>query len=384
MSNSLKKRNSNIELLRIFAMLMIIAYHICCHCINVQLMDEESILAMQNGWFCHPIFYKKLLLLALISPMGQAGNAIFILISGYFMAQKGKNIDLTSISKKLLLQLGFAVLMLCIASSIVYGVTSTLHLKVIDVNTFNESAWFVGYYFVIIMMAKLFLNSFLEKLDRKKYLMFLMVAFSLIQFKWSRELISNISNDIDKGLVVLCTGIFLYSLGGYIRKYNPFEKIKTWVVIAVIISISLLICSIFYADTANEIRAFDESSGEIFYQTIHAFKNYSFVPITLGVTLFELFRRIKTPYSKIINFLGASTFTVYLLHDNKFFYTIWNIQDWMTLLYNSPILFTLKFLGYTLGTFALGVITYFLFLAIEKLAKRIAPMLIKKEFSDCN
>ena len=129
MSDSLKKRNSNIELLRIFAMLMIIAYHICCHCINVQLMDEESILTMQNGWFCHPIFYKKLLLLALISPMGQAGNAIFILISGYFMAHKGKNVDLTSISKKLLLQLGFAVLMLCVASSIIYEVTNTLHHK---------------------------------------------------------------------------------------------------------------------------------------------------------------------------------------------------------------------------------------------------------------
>ena len=383
MSDSLKKRNSNIELLRIFAMLMIIAYHICCHCINVQLMDEESILTMQNGWFCHPIFYKKLLLLALISPMGQAGNAIFILISGYFMAHKGKNVDLTSISKKLLLQLGFAVLMLCVASSIIYEVTNTLHLKVINVTTFNNSAWFVGYYFVITVMAKLFLNSFLEKLDRKKYLMFLMVAFSLIQFKWSRELISNISNDIDKGLVVLCTGIFLYSLGGYIRKYNPFEKIKTWAVVAVIICIGLLICSIFYADTANEIRAYDESNGETFYQTIHTFENYSFVPISLGVALFELFRRIKTPYSKIINFLGASTFTVYLLHDNKFFYTIWDIQDWMTLLYNSPILFALKLLGYTLGTFALGIIVYSLFLAIEKLAKRIAPAFIKKEPSDC-
>ena len=299
------------------------------------------------------------------------------------MAHKGKNVDLTSISKKLLLQLGFAVLMLCVASSIIYEVTNTLHLKVINVTTFNNSAWFVGYYFVIIVMAKLFLNSFLEKLDRKKYLMFLMVTFSLIQFKWSRELISNISNDIDKGLVVLCTGIFLYSLGGYIRKYNPFEKIKTWVVVAVIICICLLICSIFYADTANEIRAYDESSGETFYQTIHTFENYSFVPISLGLALFELFRRIKTPYSKIVNFLGASTFTVYLLHDNKFFYTIWDIQDWMTLLYNSPILFALKLLGFTLGTFALGIIVYSLFLAIEKLAKRIAPAFIKKESPDC-
>lgn len=377
----IKKRSSNIELLRIFAMLMIIGYHICYHCVNVQLMDEDSILSMQNGWFCHPAFYKKLLLVALMSPMGQMGNAVFILISGYFMVHKGKNINLTSISKKLLLQSGFAVLMLCMASTLIYKV-STLSLKVIDFTAFNSSAWFVGYYFAIIVLAKVFLNSFLAGLERDKYLMFLMVTFSLVQFKWSREFISSFSDGVEKGLGILLTGIFLYSLGGYIRKYNPFDKIKTCTVVAVIICICLLICSIFYAETANEIRNYNPDDGEIFYQTIHEFGNYSFVPVCLGIAFFELFRRLKTPNSRIINYLGASTFMVYLLHDNGFFYRIWDTQDWITLLYNNPILYVLKYTGWILGTFALGVVVYSLFLSVEKFGKHIAPVFLKKNKGD--
>lgn len=103
----MKKRNSNIELLRIIAMLMIIAYHIFRHCMYIQLTDINSITMLNNGWFSYPSFFKRLCILAVISPMGQIGNAIFLIVSGYFMADK-KSIDLTTISKKLLYQLGFA------------------------------------------------------------------------------------------------------------------------------------------------------------------------------------------------------------------------------------------------------------------------------------
>ena len=107
----MNNRHSNIELLRIIAMLMIIGYHIFVHCINVQLTDPTSITELHNFWYCTPQFSKKLCLLALISPMGQIGNTVFLLISGYFMVSK-KTINLGNISKKLLLQLVFAACML--------------------------------------------------------------------------------------------------------------------------------------------------------------------------------------------------------------------------------------------------------------------------------
>lgn len=80
-----KTRSSNIELLRILAMFMIIIFHISDHCVKVQLTDTASMLRMNNGLFCEPVFYKKLLLLSTFAPMGKIGNVIFITISGYFI-----------------------------------------------------------------------------------------------------------------------------------------------------------------------------------------------------------------------------------------------------------------------------------------------------------
>lgn len=94
----MNKRNSNMELLRITAMLMIICYHIFYHCINVQLTDIDWISKSGSNFFCYPRFSYKLCILAIISPMGQIGNAIFLIISGYFMVPK-EYIDLLKISK---------------------------------------------------------------------------------------------------------------------------------------------------------------------------------------------------------------------------------------------------------------------------------------------
>lgn len=89
----MNKRSSNMELLRIVAMLMIICYHIFYHCINAQLTDINLIAKYGNDCFCYPCFSYKLCILAIISPFGQIGNALFLIISGYFMAHKEK-IDL--------------------------------------------------------------------------------------------------------------------------------------------------------------------------------------------------------------------------------------------------------------------------------------------------
>lgn len=54
-----KTRSSNIELLRILAMFMIIIFHISDHCVKVQLTDTASMLRMNNGLFCEPVFIRS-------------------------------------------------------------------------------------------------------------------------------------------------------------------------------------------------------------------------------------------------------------------------------------------------------------------------------------
>ena len=46
------------------------------------------------------------------------GNTIFIVISGYFMVSRGTRLNLAKISKKLLLQQGFAAIVLTLGSTL--------------------------------------------------------------------------------------------------------------------------------------------------------------------------------------------------------------------------------------------------------------------------
>ena len=106
MNETKKVRSSNIELLRVVAMFMIILFHITHHCIIPQLTDANTPMV---SYFAQPAFHKRLLLLDWLNTLGIISNGIFILISGYFMANReGAEIKLSRISQKLLLQLGFA------------------------------------------------------------------------------------------------------------------------------------------------------------------------------------------------------------------------------------------------------------------------------------
>ena len=369
----MNKRNSNMELLRITAMLMIIVYHIFLHCINVQLVDANSIQKLGNDWYCHPWFSKKLCVLAVISPMGLAGNAIFLLISGYFMAHK-KLMDLTKISKKLLLQLGFAAVTLGGVSIYAYHNVTEFPVKLIQFSSFNRMSWYVGYYFIVIVIAKIFLNDFLGKLDQKNNMMFIVVLFALIQFSWSKGVISNIGG----GLETVCTGVFLYFLGGYIKEYDPFASIRSWAVIAIIIVINLIVIGDFYISTIGNIQAYNSDGGNMFIQAIPVYQNSQIVPVILGIAVFELFRRLNVPNIRVVNFIGASTFMIYLIHDNEFVYKIWDTQDWLTLLHEDVIRFFGIYFVWTLKTFAAGFICYCIFVMGGKLVNIFKPLVIKQ------
>lgn len=82
--------------------------------------------------------------------------------------------------------------------------------------------------------------------------------------------------------------------------------------------------------------------GGPFFQEIIGFNTNYLVPIVIGILLFELFIRIPIFFNGVANFIGASTLMIYLLHDNSFFYSIWNTQDWITILYYSPISLYIK------------------------------------------
>lgn len=188
-------RRSNFELLRVVAMFMIVINHILTHCVIVQLTDSSLIEGLNNGWYNFPVFYKRLLLLATMNTFGETGNGIFLLISGYFVLQKGKNVNLIKISKKLLLQLGFAAILLVTGSFLVFRLTGGTHyISLVNITTFNSMSWYVGYYFAVVLIATLFLNERLLTAGQHTFMVYLVVLFATTQFTWTAGVLEGIGS----------------------------------------------------------------------------------------------------------------------------------------------------------------------------------------------
>lgn len=202
-----KQRASNMELLRIAAMFMIIIFHIYLHNIVPQVSEQSE----SYPYFGVPAFSSRIALLSVFRSFGATGNDIFILISGYFMARReSKAIDLGSTTKKLLLQFGFATATLCVLSMGCSHLISKTYIPIITDTFFNSDMWFVGYYLLIILFAKFFLNDFFQRASKKEYAAALLVMFALTQFAWTRGLIDGFSDSLS----ILLTGLVLYTGGG--------------------------------------------------------------------------------------------------------------------------------------------------------------------------
>ena len=370
-----KIRLTNIEILRIVAMLMIVIYHIVCHCINVQLSGGDSIIKIGSNLFNNPVFYKKLFVLNGIMTWGTIGNALFLLISGYFMVNSKKEIDINKVSKKLLLQLGFASMILVIFSTSIYKMhVSKKFIQLIDINSFNSMSWYVGYYFLVTLIAYLFLNKYLKKINEKQYITFLIIIFALTQFGWTNQIVNGFSN----GLSTLLTGIFFYSFGGYINKYNPFNKVKFISILLIVIMIYLFILISSYNITAIRIENYLINPSNSFTQSIMSFGNNNILVVILSICIFEIFTRVKVQNIEFINYIASGTFMVYLLHDNPLFYSLWGIIDWIPILYNNPLKFVIILFTIGLLTFIVGIIIYLLYNLIIKISLKYKKLFLKE------
>ena len=338
-----KARSSNIELLRGVAMFMIVLYHINVHCITVQLANENTPMV---SYFTQDVFQKSLFMLDWLNTLGIISNAIFILISGYFMAnRKSTDIKLGKISEKLLLQLGFAALLLVCVPPLIHLIRPMTHMNMQGISVFNGMSWFVGYYFTIILCGALFFNTFLSKLDYEKYSVFLLALFAFVQFSWSRNIVNALAAELD----VLLTGLFLYAIGGFIKRFDPFQDIKNSVFVGMIALLNGFVLLSGYNLTVSK---------RPLVPTVPMYDNNSIVVIVIAICMFELFRRISLPENRLINYLGKATLMIYLLHDNNLFHGFWFRRNWIETLAGSPMMFVFQLLKWASLTFLLGVLAY--------------------------
>lgn len=296
-----KIRNSSIELLRIIAIIIIIMHHFGVHGVFHVLDKSHNILIVDNlSW--------QIIFTQIVSWGGNVGNAIFVLITGYFLINKKVNV------KKIILLLFSMFLYSWIIEILYFGILGVPYsIKMIireSIPIYFGNNWFVSCYIIFSFFIP-FINKFLNNINKKEYIMFILLVFILYIFlpSFKANTFMN-SKFIFFGLV--------YSIGGYLKLYfikylqNTYNKkyIKLF-----FIQIFIIIAMIVFSDIIAIIF-----SKDILIKLYNPFVNILSIPI--AVTLFLYFLTMKPIYNKNINIISGTILGIYLIHDNDLMRTI--------------------------------------------------------------
>lgn len=288
-NESASKRLSNFELLRILAMLMIVAHHFSVH----------------GGFdFSTDTISVNRLWIQLIQIGGKIGVNVFVLISGYFLVSA--KLPKAGKTLKLWLQI-FTYSIVLFAIFTLTGI-QPFGIRALVEHIFpilHGQWWFASSYFILYLAAP-YLNILLNALSRsiyRKMLILFGICWCILPTVTGCTLESN----------NLLWFIFLYALAGYLRIYGMPEKISSTACIGLSFLVTLL--------TFGTAVVFDYLGLQSSFWLSHAtfFYDMQSLPIVLiSVLLLIGFSKIHIQYNRIINIISSATFGVYLIHDNRY------------------------------------------------------------------
>ena len=306
------KRQSNFELLRIYAMIFIVLNHLCQHGLwfpeNCELTTNYYLSKMFYGW------------------TGHFGNWIFILLSGYFL-------PLTTFSLKKVFKLWIQIFSI----SVIIGLFiyfSKISIIGFDNHNYRElgfnlaskpatikdllrcffpvllgNNWFASSYILFYLFSP-FLSESLKVLDQKKHLylvLLMIITGTVIYMIYGQEFIK------EGYLFYFIMGFYI---ANYIRIYNP--KIFSNQIANLTISLSLIICFILWTVIVVCIErknGFVKNHFEEVFMYPFALNRF---PILLTVLFFfNFFKNLNIKYNRFINTVAGTTFGIYLIHENR-------------------------------------------------------------------
>ena len=237
------------------------------------------------------------------STLGNIGVILFVLITGYFLGQSKKSLQISKLVR-LVLQVVFysasIYLIFCALGLTVFSLKGAI--KAFMPITFKEY-WFATAY-VVLYIFHPFINKMLNNLTRKEELTLIatgMTLFSLIHTFTTMDFYGNEAIQF----------ILFYIIGDYLGRYkdNLFSK-KKWRLIGLFGSLILIALSIVVLDLiGTKIPVAGNHS-------IYLLNRTSPLSILFAVSLFGIFANRTPKYSGLVNTIAPSMFGIYLIHDN--------------------------------------------------------------------
>lgn len=310
-------RLSNFELLRIFAMLFIVAHHFA----------YPGDFTFTTGIVTIPQLWVQFLAIG-----GKIGVNLFVMISGYFLI-KSKRFKIEKLLK-LWVQLVFYGIILFLVLTYTGIAPFKLNLLIKGIIPVSSGLWwFASTYFVLYLLHP-FLNKLLLGLDKKTYLKLLILLFVI----WSVIYTISLKNFEGNHLLWF---IFLYALAGYIRLYYEDKVVSSkkyfiYALIGILIVISLMVSFDILGFKFSLVRKFLMNEKSIF-------------SILIALFIFLGFKNIDLRYNKLINIISSTTFGIYLIHD----YPLVRNFIWIKLFKNAMYADSLFIIPYSIGVILL-------------------------------
>lgn len=268
-----KERQSNFELLRLMAMLMILMLHFDGAALGLPLPEQY--------WSCEDW------LKTLIESWSIIGVNLFVMISGYFGIRLTSSRLISYVGMCIFYSVGIYLLWLLFSPA----AASTTRRWLDAVLVFSHGdLWFVRDYLMLMLLAPL-LNGGLQSLDRRQ-LGILMISLAIINcyFGWWNN------GKVNPTGYCLMQLISLYILGHWLRKIRLSSKSAT------------VLWLMGYGLTVV-MAAFMSSAKSYAYN--------SPAVILASVGMFMIFANVRLR-SRGINALASHSFAVYLIHKNPY------------------------------------------------------------------
>ena len=284
-----KERQSNLELFRIFLMLMIIAHHYVVNSGIKKCFDPSDITA-------------NMIFLQLFGGGGKIGINCFLLITGYFMCKQ--QITLRKFMK-LFLEVKFyyfSIFLIFLLTGYELLSASRVTQLIFNISYELGKSFTSGYMLLFFLIP--FVNVFINATDGKTLLH--AIATLMIAFTVTGTLLDNDFYEYSGWYVAV------YLMGAYIRLYPSrwTESLQPSIWMTVI-------STVFACASVLALTYLSHLKGTMITTYYMVNDSNKLLAIASALSLFLLFKNIPMRQNRVVNLMAQATFGVLLIHANS-------------------------------------------------------------------
>ena len=286
------QRNNNIEILRIIAMFMIIAGHAITH---TDIYDNVGEINFYFVKFFDIVF--------------NVATNVYVVISGYLLCEKTFKIKKVFV---LWLQILFysiiIYLVLILTNQIDFSLNSLV--KVIMPISGNQY-WFARVYLGLYILSP-FLNILIKSLNQKQF-QCLLVVLTILFSLWGSFIPFATTLNVEGGNSIIWFCV-LYMFAAYIRIYGvPLKSNKALIGLTMSFFVFAFLSRVVLEKLSLMIGLGGKGASQF-----TTFNSFTMLFGAVGLLCIAVKLPHINKFSKVIQWFSLSTFSVYLIHDNKY------------------------------------------------------------------